>query len=63
MRLKNKISLVTGSAGNIGACTALRFAEEGAFVVLYATNGEMNQRKLYIAIVMTVKKQQEALIA
>ena len=38
MRLKNKIALVTGSAGNIGACTALRFAEEGAFVVLSDIN-------------------------
>jgi len=34
MRLKNKIALVTGSAGNIGACTAMRFAEEGATVIL-----------------------------
>jgi len=40
MRLKDKISLVTGSAGNIGACTAMRFAEEGAFVILSDINEE-----------------------
>lgn len=40
MRLKDKISLVTGSAGNIGACTAMRFAEEGATVILSDINEE-----------------------
>jgi len=40
MRLKDKISLVTGSAGNIGACTAMRFSEEGATVILSDINKE-----------------------
>jgi 3-oxoacyl-[acyl-carrier protein] reductase len=40
MRLKDKIALVTGSAGNIGACTAMRFAEEGATVILSDINAE-----------------------
>ena len=40
MRLKNKISLVTGAAGGIGSATAKRFAEEGAMVVLSDINGE-----------------------
>jgi len=40
MRLKDKISLITGAAGNIGACTAMRFAEEGATVILSDINEE-----------------------
>ena len=40
MRLKDKIALVTGSAGNIGACTAMRFAEEGATVILSDINAK-----------------------
>ena len=34
MRLKGKVSLITGSAGGIGLATACRFAAEGAQVVL-----------------------------
>jgi 3-oxoacyl-[acyl-carrier protein] reductase len=34
MRLKDKIALVTGAGGDIGAATARRFAEEGATVIL-----------------------------
>ena len=33
MRLKDKISLVTGAAGDIGRATVLRFAKEGATVI------------------------------
>ncbi len=34
MRLKNKISIVTGAAQGIGLATALKFAREGAIVVV-----------------------------
>ena len=34
MRLQNKISLITGSARGIGLSTAIRFAQEGAIVIL-----------------------------
>ena len=34
MRLQNKISLITGAARGIGLSTAIRFAQEGAIVIL-----------------------------
>ncbi len=34
MRLKNKVSIITGAAQGIGLATALKFAREGAIVVL-----------------------------
>ena len=38
MRLKDKISLVTGAAGDIGRATVLRFAKGGATVILSDIN-------------------------
>jgi 3-oxoacyl-[acyl-carrier protein] reductase len=34
MRLKDKVAIITGAGRGIGRATAIRFAEEGAFVVL-----------------------------
>jgi len=40
MRLKNKTAIVTGAAGDIGRTTAIRFAQEGATVILSDINEE-----------------------
>lgn len=41
MRFKNKVVIVTGGAKGIGACTAQRFREEGAFVeIIDKTDGD-----------------------
>ncbi|WP_313342301.1 SDR family oxidoreductase [Sedimentibacter sp.] len=42
MRLKNKIAIITGSAGGIGAAVAVKFAEHGANVALW----DMNEKGL-----------------
>lgn len=40
MRLKDKIALITGAAGDIGRAIAVRFAEEGALLILSDINEE-----------------------
>jgi 3-oxoacyl-[acyl-carrier protein] reductase len=43
MRMKDKVVLVTGGAAGIGRATAMRFAEEGASVVICDVNEEAGQ--------------------
>ena len=44
MRLKNKVSLITGAASGIGAATARTFAREGAAVVVADINDDGGHR-------------------
>lgn len=41
MDLKNKVVLITGSSSGIGKTTAIRFAKEGAKVVVNFKTNEM----------------------
>lgn len=39
-RLENRVAIITGGTAGIGAATAIRFAQEGAKVILWARNAE-----------------------
>ena len=56
MRLKDKIALVTGAGGDIGAATAKRFAEEGATVILSDINPEGSEKVLQEIVAKGGKK-------
>jgi NAD(P)-dependent dehydrogenase (short-subunit alcohol dehydrogenase family) len=71
MRLKDKVAIVTGAAGGMGACTARLFAKEGAKVVLadmidgdgQAVARDIGNTALYQHLDVTKEQEWEALIA
>lgn len=48
MRLKDKVTIITGAGSGIGRATALRFAREGATVVVVDTNRENGEETVRI---------------
>lgn len=48
MRLKGKVSLITGAGSGIGRATALRFADEGATVIIADRNLQAAEKTQYL---------------
>lgn len=48
MRLKNKISLITGAGSGIGQATALKFASEGSIVIAADRNLQAAEKTQYL---------------
>ncbi|MFZ7103220.1 MAG: 3-oxoacyl-ACP reductase FabG [Peptococcaceae bacterium] len=57
MRLKGKVAVITGGGRGIGAATAVRFAREGARVVI----ADINQENIRAVVKMVEELGQEAL--
>lgn len=43
-RLENRVAIITGGTAGIGAATAIKFAQEGATVVVWARNPERGKK-------------------
>jgi 3-oxoacyl-[acyl-carrier protein] reductase len=74
MRLKNKVSIITGAAQGIGLATALKFAQEGAIVVVcdlrqagvdaaVAQCRELGAKAVGYAVNVTDRAQVDAMVA
>lgn len=46
MKLKDKVALITGASGNIGSAIALRFAQEGAKIVVHYHHNQTNAERV-----------------
>ena len=59
MKLKNKVAIITGGSAGIGKATAIRFAAEGAQVVVWDLNQELGEK----LVQEITAKGQEAIFA
>ena len=48
-RLKEKVAIITGGGGGIGRATAIRFAEEGARVIVAEINTDLGEESAQLA--------------